>query len=151
MVVCFDQLTKAWILSALPIGAEWPAGGPLTRWFAIHHIRNTGMAFGFGQGRGAMFLVIAILVAGMLLAWAASAPPHERLLRASLGLIAGGAIGNAIDRMRFGDVVDFFDFRFFPIFNVADSAISVGVVLLAWHAWRTEQLRAGAETAAPDG
>lgn len=136
-----DQLTKAAVLAALPIGAEWPASGWITRYFAIHHIRNTGMAFGLGQGHGPLFLTVALVVAAVLVAWAAAAPPHDRLLRSTLGLLVGGALGNAIDRVRFGNVVDFVDVRFFPIFNVADSAISIGVVLLAWHGWRAERSR----------
>lgn len=139
------------MLATLPIGAEWPASGPITRFFAIHHIRNTGMAFGLGQGRSMVFLAVALVVAVLLVAWAAAAPKRDRLLRTTLGLLVGGALGNAIDRVRFGNVVDFVDVRFFPIFNVADSAITIGVVLLAWHGWRAERERSAGDALAAGG
>jgi len=151
VVVAIDQATKALVLQVLPVGAEWPTGVALARWFAVHHVRNTGMAFGLGEGRGEMFLAIALVMGGVLIAWAASAPPRERLLRATLGLIVGGALGNAIDRARFGSVIDFIDVRFWPVFNAADSAISIGVVLLAWHSWRAERAPSGIQAPAPDG
>jgi signal peptidase II len=97
-------------------------------------VRNTGVSFGlFGGGEARWALsVFSIVVAGALAWWALQA--QRRLLVTAIGLVIGGAIGNAIDRIRFGYVVDFLDFSatgLFPwVFNVADSAITVGVMLL---------------------
>lgn len=148
-VVAVDQLSKAALVARLPLGAEASILPALDRFVVLHHVENTGMAFGLGQGLGAGFLAIAIVVVGCLLVWAAATPPADRLLRITLGLVAGGALGNAIDRVARGAVVDFVDVRVWPVFNVADSAISVGVVLLAWHAWRAE--REAREAAPSDG
>jgi len=143
VVVALDQASKALVRRALPLGAEWPPGGVLGGWFAIHHVANTGMAFGLARGSGPLLLVVALAVAGGLLTWAARVPAAERTLQLGLGLVVGGALGNVIDRLHLGHVVDFLDARIWPVFNLADSAISIGVVILAWHAWREE--RRGAE------
>jgi len=145
LIVVVDQLTKAWVLSALNMFD--PAGGLIDRdlWgyhsipvigsiFRISFVANDGVSFGlFGGGAGRWLLsAFSVVVAGVLGWWALKA--ERRLLVTSIGLIMGGAIGNVIDRIRFGFVVDFLDFSgtgVFPwVFNVADSAITVGVILL---------------------
>ncbi|MDP3404335.1 MAG: signal peptidase II [Brevundimonas sp.] len=98
------------------------------------YVENTGVSFGLFGGGGARWLlsVFSILVAGGLAMWALKA--ERRLLVSAIGLVIGGAIGNAIDRIQYGYVVDFIDLSgtgLFPwVFNIADSAITVGVVLL---------------------
>jgi len=133
LIVVIDQLTKAWIIGGLDLRemrqvAVWP---PI---FNFTWVENRGVSFGlFGDGSARWMLsVFSVVVAGILGWWALKA--DRRLLVSAIGLIMGGAIGNVIDRIRFGFVVDFLDFSgtgFFPwVFNVADSAITVGVILL---------------------
>jgi signal peptidase II len=142
LIVIFDQLTKAWIISGLDL-QEMGQVTVLPPIFNLTWVENRGVSFGlFGDGSARWYLsVFSILVAGALGWWALKA--DRRLLIAAIGLVMGGAIGNVIDRIRFGFVVDFLDFSgtgFFPwVFNVADSAISVGVVLLIWDSLRAEQ------------
>jgi signal peptidase II len=133
LIIVIDQLTKAWIISGLDLREirQIPIWPPI---FNFTWVENRGVSFGlFGDGSARWMLsVFSVVVAGILGWWALKA--DRRLLVSAIGLIMGGAIGNVIDRIRFGFVVDFLDFSgtgFFPwVFNVADSAITVGVVLL---------------------
>jgi len=133
-VIVLDQLSKYWILSVLklPEQASYEVFWPLQ----FTRIWNEGVSFGLFQAQHDLvrwgFVVFSVVVAGLLTFWARS---QTRALPAlGLALIIGGAIGNAIDRARFGAVVDFIDVQrigFFPwIFNVADSGITIGVILL---------------------
>ena len=133
LIVVVDQLTKAWVMSSLDLRevgqvAVWP---PI---FNFTWVENRGVSFGlFGDGSARWMLsAFSVIVAGILGWWALKA--DRRLLVSAIGLIMGGAIGNVIDRIRFGFVVDFLDFSgtgVFPwVFNVADSAITIGVILL---------------------
>ena len=133
LIVVVDQLTKAWVISGLDLRAvgQIPILPPVLN---FTWVENRGVSFGlFGDGSARWMLsVFSIVVAGVLGWWALKA--DRRLLVSAIGLIMGGAIGNVIDRIRFGFVVDFLDFSgtgVFPwVFNVADSAITVGVILL---------------------
>ncbi len=140
LVIVLDQLTKAWVLGSADVSdpamipAGYVFGEIIPGVLQITMVRNTGVSFGlFGGGEARWVLsLFSIVVAGALAWWALQA--KRRLLVAAIGLVIGGAIGNAIDRIRFGYVVDFIDFSgtgVFPwVFNVADSAITIGVVLL---------------------
>lgn len=145
IVIILDQLTKAWVLSGLHMLDDGGAMLDRELWgyrsvavlgdiFRITFVANDGVSFGlFGDGSARWFLsVFSVIVAAGLGWWAMKA--DRRLLITALGLVMGGAIGNVIDRIRFGFVVDFLDFSgtgVFPwVFNIADSAITVGVVLL---------------------
>ncbi len=100
--------------------------------FFITYVRNTGAAFGLLANQH-LIIIIAILVAISAIIFYYTHPPFQtRWFSASLGLLLGGAIGNLIDRFRFGYVVDFLDIRVWPVFNVADSAITVGVSILVY-------------------
>jgi signal peptidase II len=135
LVALGDQLSKSWIVGYL---AEPTRGGvePLASFFSLVFVRNRGVSFGLFNGdspANAMLfsLVAAVVVAGLMVwLWRTS----SLLVGLALGLIAGGAVGNVIDRLRFGAVTDFLDFHWgewhFPAFNLADSAITVGVGLL---------------------
>ena len=133
LIVVVDQLTKAWVISGLDLRTvgQIPILPPV---FNFTWVENRGVSFGlFGDGSARWLLsVFSVVVAGVLGWWALKA--DRRLLVSAIGLIMGGAIGNVIDRIRFGFVVDFLDFSgtgFFPwVFNVADSAITVVVILL---------------------
>lgn len=132
IVIVLDQLTKAWIIGAdlREIGRIYVLPPVLN----LSWVENYGASFGLFGGGSARWLltVFAVVISGLLAHWALKA--DRRLLVTALGLVMGGALGNAIDRIRFGYVVDFIDFSgtgLFPwVFNVADSAITVGVVLL---------------------
>ncbi|KQY84616.1 signal peptidase II [Brevundimonas sp. Root1423] len=133
LVVVLDQLTKAWIVSGLDL-REIGRVNILPPILNFTWVENRGVSFGlFGDGSARWMLsLFSIIVSGVLAWWALRA--DRRLLITAIGLVMGGAIGNVIDRIRFGFVVDFIDFSgtgFFPwVFNVADSAITVGVILL---------------------
>lgn len=150
VVIILDQLTKAWIMGGLDLRemGHIPVWSPL---FNLTWVENRGVSFGlFGDGSGRWALsAFSIAVAGILGWWALKA--DRRLLITAIGLVMGGALGNVIDRIRFGFVVDFLDFSGphfllgsmkinFPwIFNVADSAICIGVILLILDSVRAEQ------------
>lgn len=135
VVVTLDQLTKAWVLGFLPENTAWAPIPSLARFFTIVHVTNTGAAFGIFKDRSFLFVLIAIVVSIAIIAYSRYLPHGRFWVRFSLGLQLGGAVGNLIDRVRFGHVTDFInvgidDLRW-PAFNIADSAIVVGVILLA--------------------
>ncbi|WP_292226359.1 signal peptidase II [Brevundimonas sp.] len=133
VVVLLDQISKAWIISGLQLQeiGRVPVIRPILN---FSWVENTGVSFGlFSGGEARWGLSIFSIIVSIALGWWAL-KSQRRLLIAAIGLVMGGAIGNAIDRVRFGYVVDFIDFSgtgVFPwVFNVADSAITIGVVLL---------------------
>ncbi len=134
-----DQLTKAWALHALADGRTVDLLGGARLLLAY----NTAGAFGLG-GAAVPFLAVAALF--LVVAMAASRTTLEDpRLAAAVGLVLGGALGNLADRvfrgpgMLKGAVVDFVDLRVWPVFNLADSAITVGCLLLIWAGWRTRE------------
>ncbi|WP_312160807.1 signal peptidase II [Phenylobacterium sp.] len=141
-VIVADQLAKYWILYVydLPARFSTPIAGP----FSLTMVWNRGVSFGLFRADADLvrwlLTIFSIGVAIALTIWVRKA--QRPLLSVGLGLVIGGAIGNAIDRIRFGAVVDFLDFQrlgFFPwVFNVADSAITVGVVFLLLDSLRKE-------------
>jgi signal peptidase II len=125
-VVALDHLTKFIIVRTLAEGESRPVLGGVLR---LSHIRNSGAAFGSLRGLSGV-LVLAALVGVVAFALVVVRNP-EPVTAIGAGLVAGGAAGNLIDRLfRPGGVVDFVDFRFWPAFNVADSAITIGAILL---------------------
>ena len=137
VVLVLDQLTKAWALEALVPGRPVPV---IDGFFSLTLVTNPGLAFGMLSTTPAGWRwVVALLSIGALTVLAVVGlrmlPGGGRLTPLALGLIFGGAVGNLIDRGRFGAVVDFLDFYWrsyhWPAFNAADSAITVGVALLA--------------------
>jgi signal peptidase II len=132
-IILFDQVTKMWMLGAFRL----PELGSVQVWGPLHltMVWNQGVSFGLFRGetdwvRWAL-AAFSLVVAGFLAVWARRV--DRPLLGAAIGLIMGGAIGNLIDRVRFGAVADFIDLTalHFPwVFNIADSAITIGVILL---------------------
>jgi len=125
-VFVLDRVTKSLVATQIPYGTEVPAIGHLV---GITNVRNSGAAFGIAPAGAWLFLIGSILVAIGLVVYVAR-NPGTPWNDAVLGLILGGTLGNGYDRIMFGTVTDFINFHFFPVFNVADSAITVGVVLL---------------------
>ncbi|MGE5841120.1 MAG: signal peptidase II [Deltaproteobacteria bacterium] len=136
-VLVLDQATKLWIVERFPVYTTKPL---ISGFFNLVHVRNRGMAFGImnrpGADWGFILLVCATLGAvALLLYWFYRLKPSERGMAFPLSLVLGGALGNLIDRVRLGEVIDFLDFYIgsfhWPAFNVADSAITVGTLWLA--------------------
>lgn len=144
LVLVLDQASKAWVLASFRLMESQV----VTPFFNLVFVFNAGAAFSFLAGAGGWqkwFFVVLALGISLWLLTLLRRHAQERLLPAALSLILGGAIGNVIDRLRFDAVVDFLDFHLagyhWPAFNVADSAITVGVALMLWH-----QFRLGKET-----
>ncbi len=138
-VVILDQLSKAVVRFSLPLYQSVPV---ISGFFSLTHIENPGGAFGFLAGYQSslqrLFFLIGTLVAvGVLIYLYRKIPVTYSLLAAGLALIMGGALGNLMDRIRFGKVTDFLDFFIghvhWPAFNVADSAVTVGGVIFIYH------------------
>ncbi len=127
-VYVVDRFAKLFAISALYPGQSIKV---LPGVFHITLVFNKGAAFGLLRDRAAVFVIISTFVVTLIILFAWKHKGLRALLAVSLGLILGGALGNLVDRMTFGYVIDFFDFRIWPVFNVADSAISIGVILLA--------------------
>jgi signal peptidase II len=142
LVLGLDQLTKVWVSVSLPEGGWWSPLPGLWRVFRITHITNSGAAFGIFPNQGNFFIFIAVIVALAIVFYYRHLPTEGWLIRLSLGLQLGGAVGNLLDRLRYGHVVDFIDIGFWPIFNVADASIVTGVAILAYYLWREEQTAA---------
>ena len=121
-----DQLTKHIVSSQLALDDQVKLVGPLS----IHHVQNSGIAFGlFSSATGAVIVLTTFAVGWMLLFFARSGSRHP-VLPVALGLVIGGSVSNLVDRVRLGHVTDFLDFRYWPAFNLADSFIVVGVGIL---------------------
>lgn len=131
-IIGADQASKAWIRSSLPEGYSLFRLG----FFRITNVHNTGAAFGLFPEQSSVLAIFAIIAAIVVLffvlfgyryvPWLESIP-----MTLTFGLVLGGTVGNLIDRFRFGYVTDFIDFGFWPTFNIADSAVTVGVILFA--------------------
>jgi len=125
-VFALDRLTKSLVSANVPFGTEVPVIDHLV---GITNLHNSGAAFGFAPAGAALYLTAAVVVSIGLAIYVARHPGDLRT-DAILGLVMGGSIGNGFDRIAFGTVTDFINFHFWPVFNVADSAISIGVVAL---------------------
>ena len=126
-IVALDQATKFVVRANLDVGEsfpDWPV--------RFTRVNNTGSAFGLFTDQ-TLFLIVASFVAiGVIIYFYRQLAGTSALLRASLGLQLGGAVSNLADRIRDGQVTDFVDFQFWPVFNVADSSVVIGIGLLAW-------------------
>lgn len=133
--IVLDQATKLAVAASMPL---YESIALIPGFFNLTHVHNTGAAFSFLSQAGGwqrwFFAVLAIVVSVSLTLWMARLKKHEILLAVALALILGGAIGNLIDRLAYGYVIDFLDVYYqswhWPAFNVADSAICIGVALL---------------------
>ena len=128
-VVAFDQLTKHMIRTFMELGESLPADG----FFRLTYTTNTGGAFSIFANYGFLLTIVAVLGVVMLVIYLRFLPLQSTVLKVGLGLDLGGAIGNMIDRLRFGEVTDFIDIGPWPVFNVADSCIVIGTILIAYH------------------
>ena len=141
-VVAVDQLTKAWVTSSLGLGQSLPLISGLMHFTLV---RNTGMAFGLLSGadvpfKAVLVSLLSVAAMGAVTYYALKSPQDENLTRIGLTFILGGALGNIIDRIRLGYVVDFVDVFYrdthWPAFNAADTCICIGVGLLLLDSFR---------------
>ena len=137
LVLVADQITKAWVRRTLLLGVSWQPVSWLRPVFSFTYVTNTGAAFGLFPQLGSLYALVALVVIGVLFFFYRNLVPDTVLMSISLGLQLGGALGNnVIDRLWHGWVTDFLDLNFWPlqewpVFNVADSSIVVGVCILA--------------------
>ena len=134
VVVALDQWTKSWVRANLPEGTSLDAPAWLSPYATITHTYNTGVAFGMFQNKGNLFAYVTVAVVLAIVLYYRRLATSNWLLSVALGLQLGGAIGNLIDRVARGYVTDFVNVRFFAVFNVADSALVVGAILLGIYA-----------------
>ena len=127
LVVGLDQLTKHTVAASVPPGETHK----FLPGIQLVHVRNTGVAFGFFSGGGALVLVLTLAALAVLAGYFARRPGRPWLWLPT-GLLIGGAIGNLIDRIASGSVIDFIKLPAWPAFNVADIAITFGVLALLW-------------------
>jgi len=133
LTVAVDQLSKMWIRNLLPEGRSWVEVG----FFRLTHVHNTGGVFGLFQGQSFPLTIVAFIGIAIIFVYALFIyrrfPFSDGMLgKSALGLVLGGTIGNVIDRLRFGYVTDFIDFGFWPAFNIADSAVVIGIIIFAY-------------------
>lgn len=128
LVLGVDQLSKYLVRTYIELGQSIPSEGIVR----LTYTTNTGGAFGLFANQAFLLTLAAIMGILILSFYIRYLSLSNTLLRAGLGLILGGALGNLMDRLRFGEVIDFIDLGFWPVFNFADSAIVVGTILIAY-------------------
>ena len=128
-VIILDIATKFIAVTTLSPGQSIKV---LPGIFHITLVLNKGAAFGLLKNHNSLFMALSFAVIFFIIVYTYRYKPITSTILIAFGLILGGAIGNIIDRIRFGCVVDFFDFRIWPVFNIADSSITIGVIMLAW-------------------
>lgn len=133
LVVAFDRITKAYFSDLLSYGESLPI---IRNVFHMTLVHNTGIAFGFFKDQGAVFIIVPIIAIILLVFNIYYYRQNDEALSPgyiiAFSLILGGAIGNLFDRIVYGYVIDFIDFRIWPVFNLADSAISIGAAIIAF-------------------
>ena len=138
-VVALDQVTKALVVTMLGPGRTSHRAEIFGSFLALRYVENRGAAFGVLRGQGAILSLLALAVVAGLVMYYRRVAVRSPWLAVGIGLVGGGAVGNLIDRARLGYVVDFVAVGPWPKFNVADSAITVGVLLLAWRVLSPDQ------------
>ncbi len=143
LVILADQLSKWWIRSHLAMGQSLFDAG----FFRIIRVQNTGAAFGIFRDQSLILTIVAFAGVAAILVFAfvlRSRWPflYSALAMSAVGLVLGGTIGNLIDRLRpdLGYITDFIDFKVWPVFNIADSALTVGIIIIAYYIIRSPQL-----------
>ena len=134
-IIALDQVSKAYVREQLHVGQMWMPVEALAPYLRIVNWYNTGVAFGLFQGMGPIFTILAVLVAIAIVYYFPKISSQDWIIRIALGLQLGGAVGNLIDRVVFGRVTDFVSIGNFPVFNVADASITVGVIVLILGIW----------------
>ena len=132
IAIIIDQLTKFLINMNLELNQSIPV---INNVFHLTYILNSGAGFGILQQQKLLLIFISIIVIGVILYYIRKIK-NEKVLQVLAGLVLGGTMGNLIDRISYGYVIDFLDFRIWPIFNIADSFVTVGVIWLVIYLWK---------------
>ena len=138
-IILIDQFTKYVVRHNIPYGGFWSHWPWLTPYFRIVHWYNTGVAFGLLQGQNILFACLALVIASAIFYFYPKFTEQDWLLRVALALQFGGALGNLIDRITIGHVTDFISVGNFAVFNVADSCITVGVLVMIIGIWQKDR------------
>jgi signal peptidase II len=138
-IIALDQWTKYIVRTQLQLGQTWVPWDWLAPYARIVYWHNSGAAFGLGQNLSLFITILAIFVVGAIIVYYPQIPKSDWPLRVALGMQLGGAVGNLTDRLTIGFVTDFISVGTFPVFNVADSSISVGVAVLIIGMWIMER------------
>ncbi|HEY0967715.1 MAG TPA: signal peptidase II [Opitutaceae bacterium] len=142
VVFILDQVTKIWINAKLPLGTYGPPGAIviIEDFFNLVHVGNTGAAWSMFAGKSTFLALLAFVTLGAIYIWRRELGLQLKVVQLSFGLLCGGIVGNLVDRMLHGHVIDFLDFHFgdyiYPTFNIADSGICVGVAIYLIHSLR---------------
>ncbi len=141
-IVALDQWTKWWVRTNIPPGESWLPDSLqwLSPYARIVHWYNRGAAFGMFQQGNMVFTVLAFIVIAAIIYYYPQISTADWPLRLAMSMQLGGAAGNLIDRLTIGHVTDFISIGTFPVFNIADSSISVGCVVLLLGVWWQERL-----------
>jgi len=135
VVIALDQWTKSLVRTHIEFGASWAPWDWIAPYARIVYWHNSGAAFGLGQNLSTIFTIMAVVVGCAIIVYYPRIPLEDWPLRVALGMQFGGAMGNLIDRLTIGFVTDFISVGNFPVFNVADSSVSVGVAVLIIGMW----------------
>lgn len=142
-VFVLDQVTKAWIDARLPLGTYGLARGAIEvipGFFHLVHVGNTGAAWSLFTGKSFFLALLACATLGAIYLWRRALGLQGRTAQLAFGLLCGGILGNLVDRLLHGHVIDFIDLHFgtyvYPTFNIADAGICIGVAIYLWHSLR---------------
>ncbi len=135
IVVTLDQLTKSIVRQNLDFGEMWMPFYWLSPYARIVHWYNTGVAFGMFQDKNLLFSILSLSISVFLIIFYPKLTEDDWYLKIALGLMIGGSLGNLIDRLTVGHVTDYISVGNFPVFNVADAAISIGVAVMILGLW----------------
>jgi signal peptidase II len=156
VVLVVDQVTKALIIENVAMGETVYLIPALAPYFQITRSENNGAAFGFLPQAGDLFLIIAVVIVIAMIIFYPRIPENATLTRIATGLVCGGALGNALDRIQHGAVVDFIHYQIPDVIsnvsNLADHAIVIGVLMIFIESWRSDPRKKAPpeETAAPE-
>ena len=139
VLIALDQWTKAIVRQNLDLGEMWMPLEWLSPYARIVHWYNTGVAFGMFQDKNLLFSILALAISVFLIIFYPKLTEEDWFLRIALGMQLGGSLGNLIDRLTIGHVTDFISVGNFPVFNIADASISVGVAVMILGLWVEEK------------
>ena len=137
LVFISDQITKYAVYKNMSLGESIPAEGIIR----ITYARNTGMAFSLFENFGIILLILSLIIASILIIYLFTIDKPRILIRVFSGLVIAGALGNILDRIRFGYVNDFIDVGWWPVFNIADSSITIAIVIYIFDAIFIQKLK----------
>lgn len=133
IILLLDQLAKFLIRQNFQLNQSIPI---IKNVLHLTYITNTGSAFGLFRDFNFIFVIFSIIVIAIIFYYVKNIENNEKPLQFSAGLLLGGTIGNLIDRLFYGAVIDFIDFRIWPVFNFADSAVTISAILLTCLLWK---------------